>query len=257
MRDSVVRGIDRVDPFKDFHHGLLAFDLDGVFADLGAHLGVADAGEEAEGPTEAAGSSAPLTETPTNGLSAVAAPFDTTHLRGASRRVWKRLSAIENFWETLDEIEDGAVRHLAALARERRWDVIFITSRPDSAGDSVQVQSQRWLEQKGYQLPSVFVRKGSRGKIASALSLDLVVDDNPENCLDIAMESDARAILVWRGVTGVVPASALRLGIGCVSSVAECLSVLDEADRVKRGGGRMLDTFRRLLGLGGAAVRDR
>ena len=23
MRDSVVRGIDRVDPFKDFHHGLL------------------------------------------------------------------------------------------------------------------------------------------------------------------------------------------------------------------------------------------
>ena len=28
MRDSVVRGIDRVDPFKDFHHGLLG--LDGV-----------------------------------------------------------------------------------------------------------------------------------------------------------------------------------------------------------------------------------
>ena len=25
MRDSVVRGIDRVDPFKDFHHGLLAW----------------------------------------------------------------------------------------------------------------------------------------------------------------------------------------------------------------------------------------
>ena len=23
MRDSVVRGLDRVDPFKDFHHGLL------------------------------------------------------------------------------------------------------------------------------------------------------------------------------------------------------------------------------------------
>ena len=66
-----------------------------------------------------------------------------------------------------------------------------------------------------------------------------------------------RAILVWRGVTEVVPASARRLGIGSVSSVAECLSVLDEADRVKRGGGRMLDTFRRLLGLGGAAVRDR
>ena len=26
MRDSGVRGIDRVDPFKDFHHGLLGDD---------------------------------------------------------------------------------------------------------------------------------------------------------------------------------------------------------------------------------------
>ena len=235
----------------------LAFDLDGVFADLGAHLGVTEASEEPESSPEEAESSAPANETMTDGSVSVAAPFDTAHLKGASRRVWNRLSAIENFWETLDEIEDGAVERLATLSRERQWEVIFLTSRPDSAGDSVQVQSQRWLEQKGYRLPSVFVTKGSRGKIASALSLDLVVDDNPENCLDIAMESDARAILVWRGVAEVVPASARRLGIGSVSSVAECLSVLDEADRVKRGGGRMLDTFRRLLGLSGAAVRDR
>ena len=28
MRDSVVRGIDRVDPFKDFHHGLLERGFD-------------------------------------------------------------------------------------------------------------------------------------------------------------------------------------------------------------------------------------
>ncbi len=237
----------------------IAFDLDGVFADLGAHLGaeVPEVNVEPAGSTETAQPSDPQTEPATQQAGSVASPFDTTHLKGASRRVWSRLSAIENFWETLDEIEDGAVERLAALARERRWEVIFVTSRPDSAGDSVQVQSQRWLEQKGYRLPSVFVTRGSRGKIASALSLDLVVDDNPENCLDIAMESDARAILVWRGVTEVVPASARRLGIGSVSSVAECLSVLDEADRVKRGGGRMLDTFRRLLGLGGAAVRDR
>lgn len=234
----------------------LAFDLDGVFADLGAHLGAADVGEIAERSTETAGSDSPQ-ETARGGSGSVAAPFDTAHLKGASRRVWSRLSAIENFWETLDEIEDGAVERLATLARERRWDVIFVTSRPDSAGDSVQVQSQRWLEGKGYRLPSVFVTRGSRGKIASALSLDLVVDDNPENCLDIAMESDARAILVWRGTTEVVPASARRLGIGSVTSVAECLSVLAEADRVKRGGGRFFDSFRRLLGLGGVAVGDR
>ena len=208
----------------------LAFDLDGVFADLGAKL---SAGEPE----------------PTVEPSAAEAPFDTLHLRGASREVWRRLTAIENFWETLDEIESGSVQQLADLARTRRWEIIFLTSRPDSAGDSVQVQSQRWLEEKGFVLPSVFVTKGSRGKIASALALDLVVDDNPENCLDIATTSDARAILVWRGTTEVVPSSARRLGVGSVTTVGECLARLDEADRSKRGTGFQA-AVRRALGLG-------
>lgn len=231
----------------------LAFDLDGVFADLGAQLV-----EPGEDRTEG-GESTPPTEkeSSTRGLVGVPAPFDTVHLKGASRQVWSRLAATENFWETLDEIEDGAVEQLAGLARDRRWDVIFLTSRPASVGDTVQVQSQRWLAEKGYPLPSVFVTKGSRGKVASSLTLDLAIDDNPENCLDIVTESDTRAILVWRGATEVVPESVRRLGIGSVSSVAECLSVLEEADRVKQGGGRFRDAFRRLLGLGGVAVGDR
>ena len=231
----------------------LAFDLDGVLADLGAHLV-----EPGTGETDG-GSSTPPTEKgepSTRPLAGVSSPFDTVHLKGASRRVWSRLAATENFWETLDEIEDGAVEQLAALARDRRWDVIFVTSRPDSIGDTVQVQSQRWLAGKGYPLPSVFVTQGSRGKVASSLTLDLAIDDNPENCLDIVTESDARAILVWRGATEVVPESVRRLGIGSVTSVAECLSVLEEADRVKQRGGRFLDAFRRLLGLGGVAVGD-
>lgn len=148
----------------------LGFDLDGVFADLGARL------------TECSSSSP--------GIRDADGPLDTTHLLGASAQTWSRVAEIENFWESLDETEPGSVRQLASLARERRWEVIFLTSRPDCKGDSVQVQSQRWLEDKGYSLSSVFVTKGSRGRIAAALALDLVVDANLGNCLDVATESE-------------------------------------------------------------------
>jgi len=53
----------------------------------------------------------------------------------------------------------------------------------------------------------------SRGKIADALQLDAFVDDRPENCLDIAVESKAKVILVWHGHLKDVPAGAKRLGV--------------------------------------------
>ena len=54
MRDSGVRGIDRVDPFKDFHHGLLevppAIDLSHApLADEGGDIVVAESGADGEG----------------------------------------------------------------------------------------------------------------------------------------------------------------------------------------------------------------
>ena len=91
----------------------------------------------------------------------------------------------------------------------------------------MQVQSQRWLRRLGFDLPSVFVVSTSRGRIASALELDVVVDDRPENCLDITIDSKARAILIWRGEESSVSASARRLGIGGTASVAECLDLFD------------------------------
>jgi hypothetical protein len=206
----------------------VAFDLDGVFADLGAHL------DEPTGDAASASGSSH--------------PYETTHLKRAGRDVWDRLAATSNFWESLREIEPGSLRQLAELARERRWEVIFLTSRPSTEGDTVQIQSQRWLERHGYPLPSLFVTRGSRGRIAAALSLDVVVDDNPENCLDVAMESKARAILVWRGQAEVVPENATRLGIGAVSTVVECLGLLDEADRSRGHERGFVKSLRRALG---------
>src|SRR5262249_43288260 len=144
--------------------------------------------------------------------------------------LWRHVQSIENFWQTLNELEPGVIPRLAALAAERRWEVIFLTKRPGTSGLTAQVQSQRWLESKGFPLPGVYVVQGSRGKIAAALDLEIVVDDRTDNCLDIVMDSSARAILIWRDDERNLPAAARRLGIGIVSSVAECLDVLTQAD---------------------------
>jgi len=156
--------------------------------------------------------------------------------------------AIPNFWETLDETEPGIVARIADIAVAQRWEVMFLTSRPSTAGDIVQVQSQRWLRRLGFELPSVFVVSTSRGRIASALELDVVVDDRPENCLDIAIDSKARAILIWRWEESGVSASARRLGIGGTASVGECLNLLVDADVAGDSEG-LMPRLRRLLGL--------
>ena len=114
------------------------------------------------------------------------------------RRLWRHVQSIDGFWESLHEIEPGIVARLAALSAERRWEVIFLTKRPETAGAIAQVQTQRWLQAHGFPLPSVFVVHGSRGRVAESLGLDFVVDDRPENCLDVIVDSKARAMLVWR-----------------------------------------------------------
>ena len=92
--------------------------------------------------------------------------------------------------------------------------MIFLTTRPSTKGDLVQLQSQQWLEAHGFQYPSVFVVQRSRGKIADALQLDAFVDDRPENCLDIAVESKAGVILIWHGKLVRFPPARSGSGFG-------------------------------------------
>jgi hypothetical protein len=142
------------------------------------------------------------------------------------RRLWRHVATVENFWLTLREIEPGAVKRLAAVANSRRWEVIFLTKRPATAGLSAQVQSQRWLVSKGFERPSVYVVQGSRGLIAAALDLDVVVDDRHENCYDVVVDSSARALLVWREGGQQFSSAAERLGVDVVKTVGECLDLL-------------------------------
>jgi phosphoglycolate phosphatase-like HAD superfamily hydrolase len=149
--------------------------------------------------------------------------------------LWEAVRNTENFWESLQETESGIVARLAQLARERGWEVIFITQRPSSGGDTTQLQTQRWLAAHGFDLPSVYVIRGTRGKVAEALSLDIVVDDRPENCLDVKLESRARAILIWNDDLESLPPNAKRLGLEPVTSLGACLDLLAEVPAPKPG----------------------
>ena len=231
-------------------------DLDGVLADMDAGLlreaeslfgkGVVrrlEEGAEASPPDAEPGDPAAFRPETT----APAVRLQITSRQ--QRRLWQHIGTVENFWEGLAEIEPGVVKKLASLAAERRWEIIFLTKRPRSVGYTAQAQTQRWLESKGFQLPSVFVVQGSRGRIAAALDLDIVVDDRPENCLDVVVDSKARAILVWREDEKQLPANTSRLGIGVVKSVAECLDILKQIDSPPREQPRVMDRVMRLLGL--------
>jgi len=232
----------------------IGFDLDGVLADLHEpfmRLALElfpdldrQLAEEEPGLPPAPGTT---DETASDELEDPPPP-SVSLTRRQTEAVWKAVSRIEDFWETLGECEPGAIARLASLAEERRWEVIFLTSRPSSAGRTVQRQSQRWLERHGFLHPSAFVVHGSRGKIADALRLDAVVDDRPDNCLDVALESKAGALLLWRGREQAVPASAKRLGIAVVPSMTTCLDALVTADDAS-GPGSMLERLRRVFGL--------
>jgi phosphoglycolate phosphatase-like HAD superfamily hydrolase len=245
----------------------IAFDCDGVVADLDSALAeivtrlFGDAPppeppaspESTESPAAqpAAGAGTPTEQAPTPSAAATAqgapgtdasvppdgpteeevqaAPARFRALTSRQQRqLWEAVRRTENFWESLAETEPGIVARLAALARERGWEVIFITQRPSTAGDTTQLQTQRWLVAHGFDLPSVYVIRGTRGKVADALSLDVVVDDRPENCLDVKLESRARAILVWNADLATLPANTRKLGIEPVAGLGACLDLLTE-----------------------------
>jgi hypothetical protein len=143
------------------------------------------------------------------------------------RQFWAHVHGVENFWTTLPETEPGAVARLAAAAAQHGWEVLFLTRRFATAGDTSQLQTQRWLQAHGFELASVYVMDGSRGKVADALALDAVLDDRPDNCLDVVTHSKARALLVWRDDPASVPPELARVDIEVVLSMTQAVESLE------------------------------
>lgn len=241
----------------------IACDLDGTVADMNAALQ-----REAEvcfGPNVdlRAGIGAPQ-EPPSDSEVAAAAeetagePLKKEEVsvrRGLSSREYRQLWAhvrndVDNFWSTLNEMEPGLIARFCVAARKHGWEVIFLTQRPASAGEPAQLQSQRWLEAHGFDLPSVFVVNGSRGKIAASLDLDAVIDDRPENCLDVTTESQAKAFLVWREPPDTAPPGAAKMKITTVFSFAEALDKLEALSSAKTASSTgFLGRIRQTLGI--------
>ncbi len=224
----------------------VAFDLDGTLADMHVVLrkeaerlfGEADVVTTEDRPgTEASARDQATAVNAPDKPEAERALADTYLTARQQMRLWEHVKTIDNFWGGLPEMEPGIVARIAQTATTRRWEVIFLTTRPLVAGETVQVQSQRWLEAHGFPLPSVFVVQRSRGRIAEALDLDAVVDDRPENCLDVAVDSKATPILIWAGDSKRVPPGAKRLGVRVVLSIADALALLIRIDDLKNEPG--------------------
>lgn len=225
----------------------VAFDMDGTVADMQTVLDREAARLFGERVPEAGAGTAVGRETGETPAASGAAALREPRLSAAQQsRLWERVRGIENFWTTLPEMAPGIVARIAETASRRRWEVTFITTRPACDGETTQRQTQRWLETHGFALPSVLVLQRSRGRLADVLQLDAVVDDRPENCVDVASDSQAMPILIWNGEAGSVPAGFTRMGVTPVASIGDALALLERLDD-DRGSSRVTRTIRKLL----------
>lgn len=150
---------------------------------------------------------------------------------GRRRRdqIWDEIRKTPDFWNTLKPLDPVAVRRINDLTLRHKWEVFFITQRPYTEGETVQRQTQRWLADQGFDMPSVLVIGGSRGAAAAALRLDYHVDDSAQNCLDVGSESGAKPILLVPDNNEGTITQARKLKIGTAPSIAAALDVLDKA----------------------------
>ena len=149
-------------------------------------------------------------------------------------RLWKAVGRAANWWVDLPAYEPEQIARLYELSRKGRWEVFFMTSRPASGGDAVQLQTQVWLERHGFLLPSVLTAPaGARGELARALRIDLILDDYLVNCMEIVGASNAKVLHMARGAPD--PArreQAEARGIGVVTTLGEGLDAIERLNEI-------------------------
>jgi hypothetical protein len=213
----------------------VGFDLDGVLADLlSAYLDVErQLFDEATASVVLRGPKVVESRTRRGVPDGQTPPRDGTRRPGERQRrgqaVWRAIESTTDFWTMLDPLEPGLVRRIHDAAIRYRWEVFFVTQRPETAGETAQRQSQRWLVVQGFDLPSVIVLRGPRGRLAQALGLDFLVDDTYRNCVDVRSDSKTRVVLVDRAADPKVAKDARRLGVAVVPSAAAAVDLLEQA----------------------------
>lgn len=250
-RHTIAVGTPTMTPLR------IAFDMDGTLADFSAAyadiesrlFGAAEvshdpqAAEAREVEQHGDGADMPAGDGP------LAAKPRATQRRATGNRdlIWKTIESTPNFWTSLRPIEQGAVERLYQLTAEHNWQVFFITQRPATAGRTVQWQTQQWLVDQGFLMPSVIPISGGRGRVASALQLDYLVDDTPHNCVDVLSDSSTRTILLVDADNPLAETSARRLGIGTAHNIHQVLDLLVQATAA-RANPSLFEKLRRLVG---------
>jgi hypothetical protein len=164
-------------------------------------------------------------------------------------RLWRTVASIPNWWLEVPAYEPEQIARLYARVRQSRWEVFFMTSRPPSDGDSVQLQTQVWLERHGFFLPSVLTTPaGARGELARSLRLDLALDDRMVNCMEVISASNSKAVMLLRDPGDPTARQAAEArGVGVVSTLAEALDAIERLEELlsKRRGRlvRLADWF--------------
>jgi hypothetical protein len=220
----------------------VGFDMDGVLADFGSAYREV---ERALFGDVAGGSPKAPEDDPAAGSDTVVIQNGPKDAERRRRAVWDRIRATPNFWTSLTPTEPQAVEQLHSLMMRHQWEVVFITQRPATAGETVQRQTQRWLIHHGFDVPSVLVIAGSRGAAINALRLTHHVDDSPQNCVDVKTDSSAMPILIVAEGDGPTARQARRLGMGVAASWRECFEILERASL----GAPQTGAFRRLAAL--------
>lgn len=166
----------------------------------------------------------------------------------ALKRVWDHISRTPQWWLQLEPYEPEQIERMYRTSRERRWEVYFMTTRPSSAGETTQFQTQWWLESHRFPMPAVLTVPGSRGDAANALKLDITVDDRLTNCVDIIAASRSKAVLVLRHDDTTVRDQALARGVGVVSTLAAAIDAVEQFEEAKRASSgrlsRLADWFK-------------
>ena len=221
----------------------IGFDMDGVLADFaaafhdvevrlfgpGAPLSPGEPETEEEKQSSAARRQSWVGDAKGEAAERQARVASAREQRRRRDSVWTAIQCTPDFWTTLKPTEPGAVRRIHELMLRYRWEVFFITQRPATEGDTVQRQTQRWLVEQGFDLPSVLAIGGSRGAAAGALRLDYHVDDSPQTCIDVISDSGAKPLLVVPDGDEATAAAARKLGIGVVPGIGACIEILEQA----------------------------
>ena len=231
----------------------IGFDMDGVLADFSTAFREVE--HRLFGPSPAIVVDSPEREAQDqeNGTTAASegsAPDGSTPaaLRERRRAIWRAIHDTTDFWTALQPLDPRAVSRIHEMMLRKGWEVVFITQRPPTAGLTVQRQTQQWLCEQGFDLPSVLPIRGPRGAAAAALRLTYHVDDNLQHCFDVAADSRARSILIVTDRDQTTETSARRLRIAVTHSIGEALDVLEQVppDGVQDEG--LLDRLSRMVG---------